>query len=110
MGSKSRKNIKQKLKIKPKGKGRKAPAKGKGKGKKGTIEINGAPDYVEYDLPASAKKKRKGYRPESDVELIDVSEDDEYYNPKKRSRPNHDLEKQRQLLIERRQELEERTL
>jgi len=85
--SKSRKNIKQKLKVKPKGKGRKAPAKGKGKGKKGTIEINGAPDYVEYDLPASAKKKRKGYRPESDVELIDVSEDDEYYNPKKRSRP-----------------------
>merc|ERR1739838_384156 len=70
--SKSRKNIKQKLKVKPKGKGRKAPAKGKGKGKKGTIEINGAPDYVEYDLPASAKKKRKGYRPESDVELIDV--------------------------------------
>merc|ERR1711971_1035965 len=85
--SKSRKNIKQKLKVRPKGKGRKAPAKGKGKGKKGTIEINGAPDYVEYDLPASAKKKRKGYRPESDVELIDVSEDDEYYTPKKRSSP-----------------------
>jgi len=84
-GSK-KKNIKQKLKIKPKkGKGR-APAKGKGK--KGTIEINGAPDYVEYDLPSSVgKKKRKGYA-ESDVELIDVSEeDDEYYNPKKRSRP-----------------------
>jgi len=84
-GAKSKKkNIKQKLKIKPK-KGKKAPAKGKGK--KGVIELNGAPDYVEYDLPSSVgKKKRKGYR-ESDVECIDVSEDDEYYNPKKRSRP-----------------------
>lgn len=84
-GAKSKKkNIKQKLKIKPKGK-KKAPAKGKGK--KGVIEINGAPSYVEYDLPSSVgKKKRKGYR-ESDVECIDVSEDDEYYNPKKRSRP-----------------------
>jgi len=67
-----------KVKIKPKkGKG---PVKGK---KKGVIELNGAPDYVEYDLP----KKRKGVYRDDDVECIDVSEDDEYYNPKKRSRP-----------------------
>ena len=46
-------------------------------------ELNGAPDYVEYDLP----KKRKGVYRDDDVECIDVSEDDEYYNPKKRSRP-----------------------
>merc|ERR1711899_392565 len=82
--AKNKKKIKQKIKVKPKGKGKKAPAKGK---KKGVIELNGAPDYVEYDLPKSVgKKKRKGYA-ESDVECIDVSEDDEYYNPKKRSRP-----------------------
>merc|ERR1712079_303039 len=78
--AKNKKKIKQKIKVKPKGKGKKAPAKGK---KKGVIELNGAPDYVEYDLPKSVgKKKRKGYA-ESDVECIDVSEDDEYYNPKK---------------------------
>jgi len=82
---KSKKKIKKGLKVKPRGKAK--PAKGKGKGKGRSIELNGAPEYVEYDLPASAKKKRKGYRDESDVELIDVSEDDEYYNPKKRSRP-----------------------
>jgi len=82
--AKNKKKIKQKIKVKPKGKGKKAPAKGK---KKGNFELNGAPDYVEYDLPKSVgKKKRKGYA-ESDVECIDVSEDDEYYNPKKRSRP-----------------------
>ena len=50
-------------------------------------ELNGAPDYVEYDLPASAKKKRKSAY-DDDAEVIDLSEeDDEYYNPKKRSRP-----------------------
>merc|ERR1712241_445457 len=83
--AKSKKKIKKGLKVKPRGKAK--PAKGKGKGKGRSIELNGAPEYVEYDLPASAKKKRKGYHDESDVELIDVSEDDEYYNPKKRSRP-----------------------
>jgi len=71
-----------KVKIKPK-KGKPA-AKGR---KKGVIELNGAPDYVEYDLPASAKKKRKSAY-DDDAEVIDLSEeDDEYYNPKKRSRP-----------------------
>jgi len=70
------------VKIKPK-KGKPA-AKGR---KKGVIELNGAPDYVEYDLPASAKKKRKSAY-DDDAEVIDLSEeDDEYYNPKKRSRP-----------------------
>ena len=65
--AKNKKKIKQKIKVKPKGKGKKAPAKGK---KKGVIELNGAPDYVEYDLPKSVgKKKRKGYA-ESDVECI----------------------------------------
>jgi len=79
-----KKPVRGKVKIKPKkGKGKPA-AKGR---KKGTIELNGAPDYVEYDLPASAKKKRKTAY-DDDVETIDLSEeDDEYYNPKKRSRP-----------------------
>jgi len=77
-----KKTQKSKVKIKPK-KGKKGAA-AKGKGKKGVIEMNGAPVYAEYDLP----KKRKTYR-ESDVECIDVSEEDdsEYYNPKKRSKP-----------------------
>merc|ERR1712061_495115 len=80
--AKNKKKIKQKIKVKPKGK--KAPVKGK---KRGNFELNGAPEYVEYDLPKSVgKKKRKGYA-ESDVECIDVSEADEYYNPKKRSSP-----------------------
>merc|ERR1711976_766548 len=48
--AKNKKKMKQKIKVKPKGKGKKAPAKGK---KKGVIELNGAPDYVEYDLPKS---------------------------------------------------------
>merc|ERR1719446_1040143 len=75
---------KGKVKIKPK-KGKAKPA-AKGR-KKGVIELNGAPDYVEYDLPASAKKKRKSAY-DDDAEVIDLSEeDDEYYNPKKRSRP-----------------------
>jgi len=74
---------KSKVKIKPK-KGKGKVAAGRPKGKKGVIEMNGAPVYAEYDLP----KKRKTYR-ESDVECIDVSEEDdsEYYNPKKRSKP-----------------------
>jgi len=79
-----KKPVRGKVKIKPK-KGRGKPA-AKGR-KKGVIELNGAPDYVEYDLPASAKKKRKSAY-DDDVETIDLSEeDDEYYNPKKRSRP-----------------------
>merc|ERR1712172_411792 len=55
-----------KVKIKPK-KGKAKPA-AKGR-KKGVIELNGAPDYVEYDLPASAKKKRKSAY-DDDAEVI----------------------------------------
>jgi len=71
-----------KVKIKPK---KKKPVK---KGK--NIKMNGAPVYEEYVVPSlTGKKKRKKYA-ESDVECIDVSEEEsdaEYYQPKKKSRP-----------------------
>merc|ERR1711971_1427900 len=82
--AKKKKPVKGRGKVKIKPKKGKPAAKGR---KKGVIELNGAPDYVEYDLPASAKKKRKSAY-DDDAEVIDLSEeDDEYYNPKKRSRP-----------------------
>ena len=69
---------KQKLKLKQK----KAKAKGKPGRKKGVIQMNGAPVYAEVNY--GGKKRKKAAR---EVELIDVSEDDEYYAPKKKSRP-----------------------
>merc|ERR1711971_807274 len=75
--AKKKKPVKGRGKVKIKPKKGKPAAKGR---KKGVIELNGAPDYVEYDLPASAKKKRKSAY-DDDAEVIDLSEeDDEYYN------------------------------
>jgi len=84
----------QKKKKKPAGKvkvkGKKKPGP-KNKGKN-VIKMNGSPVYTDYVTP-SLSKKRKKYN-ESDVECIDVS-DDEYYAPKKRSKPGPASKKSR---------------
>merc|ERR1711971_742178 len=69
--AKKKKPVKGRGKVKIKPKKGKPAAKGR---KKGVIELNGAPDYVEYDLPASAKKKRKSAY-DDDAEVIDLSEE-----------------------------------
>jgi len=76
------KKAKQKIKIKPKNKKGKA-GKIKAKGKK-TIKLNGAPVTSSVYMPSLTKKKRKAA--DSDIECIDVSEDDDY-RPKKKFRP-----------------------
>lgn len=85
-----KKKAKNKIKIKGKGGKKQAPANKGGRPKKGVIQMNGTPVYREADeyvVPSlGGKKKRKKYA-ESDVECIDVSEDDEYYHPKKKMKP-----------------------
>ena len=82
---------KQKIKIKAKNKKGKASKAGnskvKGKGKK-HIRMNGSPVYREAPyVPSLMKKPSKKRRNDSDVECIDVSEEDDDYRPKKKFRP-----------------------
>ena len=81
-------SAKQKIKIKAKNKkGKAGPnSKVKVKGKK-HIRMNGSPVYREAPyVPSLMKKPSKKRRNDSDVECIDVSEDDDY-RPKKKFRP-----------------------
>ena len=95
---KNKKGSKTKVKITGKKKGGRAgsggrpgPAKTGGAGpgrKKKFIQMNGSPVYRDADeivVPGLKKKRKKGYN-ESDDDVIEVS-DEEFYNPKKKSRP-----------------------
>lgn len=82
---------KQKIKIKAKNKkgkaGKAGNSKVKVKGKK-HIRMNGSPVYREAPyVPSLMKKPSKKRRNDSDVECIDVSEEDDDYRPKKKFRP-----------------------
>ena len=88
--TKKKQNTKKKTKTKSK---KHPPGAGPNKGKKGrpkkgsVIQMNGSPIYAEADnyVVPSLKKRRK--YAESDVECVDLSEDEEYYHPKKKMRP-----------------------
>lgn len=84
-----KKKSKNKIKIKAGKNGKKSGSGKPGRPKK-VIQMNGTPVYREADayvVPSLGSKKKRKKHAESDVECIDVSEDDEYYAPKKKMKP-----------------------